>query len=538
MGKKKEPKTLIYFTLLCILGILLLSKSFFLFSETGTQALDYYDYMIEIDGSFGEQSPGSIFQQLHTDKFRFYSFAYGLIYEIFSSLQILKFLEIIIFGLIFYLIYLISRDLTKNDYASIFTVILAGTIPMFFYDHQSPLVPENTVILLILSIIYFLLKSSIFFDPSVEDKTIKNIIKTFHSKRTIKYFKNSYILILTFLSIIAAFYNEFILLLVSALLIYLIFSYIENYSEKIYVKEFSIFFILLITESYLFFNREIIEKLKVQSIWGNIPIQITENISFQEKTLMIFILLGIIISLGGIYSIYYFFNEKKLHEHKKIIFYMSAIFSSLLFYFLDIGNKYILITFIGIMFSLCFGAYINRQIIHADRFYKIKLSERSYWLIAYFLIIIAGLSIHYSLIYSLEDNNLNEISSDSLDALTWMKDLPDNSLIIAPYQYGHAINYIAKKKVVLNSDFIEIENTNFHYKELQDIYTNINSIKVQEILNRYSEKNITHIYIYYDDTVGKIYDIEKPFFSYDQHCFKKIYQEKDTSIYSYECDRK
>jgi hypothetical protein len=316
-----------------------------------------YEHLKGIENALSETKDNKIFSNsVNFEGFKaYYIFVFPLA-QLIDSGTAAKIVDLLFFAALFYFIFILTRDLTESNFAALASVVLVGVMPLLFIDPNNVIKPEIMILVIILASIYLLLKSSILFESNIKDQEIRRIFRRLDGKRTRKYFKSKYILGLTIVTIISSFFASFTLIIVSQLLVFLVLSYIENYSDKSYFREFTVFFLLIISEVFAFFNRDVLKAQKTDILTGNVPEQLLYQYNLQFSLPAIFALVGIIVVLGGIYSVYYFFNNKKLKEHKKIMFYGCVIFCITLAIIFRVGNPFFLLLLGGLLLSMCLSA--------------------------------------------------------------------------------------------------------------------------------------------------------------------------------------
>lgn len=535
---KKKTAHMKYAILGLILIVVLFKAQFLFHSQNFDNAESYY-HLKQIENINPNQQNNENLNINSNDtkhnSFGAYHILLGVIYSLTKSIIVLKLIELIAFGLMFYLIYLLARDLTNNYYATAFAIVSVATMPIIFTKPNSILDPTILIIDIFLIVIYLLLKSSIIFNPDIEDSEIKKIFSKLSPKDIKLKFKNSYVYFLIIIIIIAALFSSFTMLLLLQLLLFLIAITIENVAEKQYFKEFSVFATILITEAYLFFNKDTMQALGAKTFSQNYPIQLQQAYLSNFSMTSLFVNIGVATILGGIYGIYYFMDNKGLKERTKVIFHASGIFAIIIAVILKVGNIRFLLITSGIILTICFTGFLNRWINTASKYYKIKKSQNFYWKIVIILMIIGGLSVNYSLANTIKSST-NIADEHNIHILKWVKENTiEDTLVVAPYQYGDIISYFANRKYLAEPRFMSTEMPEQVIKDINNIYTNINSIQVQKTLNKY---NATEILILFNEEIKNQYNISKPRFEYDKNCFNIIYEKDNVELYQYKCEDK
>jgi hypothetical protein len=386
--------------------------------------------------------------------------------------------------------YLISVELTKNKSTRFLTALMAGFVPIFFTETINSISIYSFVLPVMFFNIYCILK-------------IINKNKDF-----IIYFIPS-LLILRITT-------PTVIFLIFALLVYLIFLFLEKIKISKIEKEIILFAFFLITWTLFINFKQGFLNNGLAILWFNIPSSILKD---YFSNLNVF-LVGIIPFLFGLYTIYkYIFREKD----KKIYLLISfAVVISFLMWIRLIELNLALI-FIGFTMTFLF-------IKSYDFLYNIIKNKKlqQIFFISIFLLIIIS-SVIPSL--ALASNKIKQAySQKEISAFIWLRqNTNEEEIILSTLKEGHLIAALSRRKNFIDSNFMFVNNIDQRLEDAYKIYTTISQIQAIELLNKY---NIN--YIYFSKRAKQEYNIEKLYYI-DDFCFKEIFKNDDVQIFKVLC---
>lgn len=138
-------------------------------------------------------------------------------------------------------------------------------------------------------------------------------------------------------------------------------------------------------------------------------------------------------------------------------------------------------------------------------------------------------SIIPSIIYA-NKSVKNAFTPKEMDALQWLREntMP-NSTIATSLEEGFLINYIAKRKNIMDSDFLLMDNIDQRYKDLTTIFTSPFETESIRLMAKYEAS-----YIYLSNRTKQEFKID----NLDQlgkKCFDLLYRD-EIYIYRLVCD--
>ncbi|MBC8495497.1 hypothetical protein H8D36_05055 [archaeon] len=387
-------------------------------------------------------------------------------------------------------VYLMSFHITKNRLISIITAFFSGFIPIFFVTVNDISV-YSLVILLMVSITYFMMK----------------INNRFHLNMAILF------MIVLILSHSSAF------LLILGLLLYLLLLRVESLEVNkreleliLFASFFVIWFNFLLYKNAFLVHGPLI-------FWQNIPLQILTNFFFELNLIQVIYYIGIIPVVLGIYAIYYvLFKEKK----RSVFLLVSMALIVLLLLWLKTIPFEVGLIFLSIVLTVLSG--YSMKLIYSY-FKKTKFSRSGKWVLLGIFILFCLSSVIPSVNLAL--NSVESVPSDyELEALDWLLNNTDNSsIILARVEEGYMINHFAKRKTVIDEDFLLITDAQQRYEDVQSVF----SLHLKtEALRRLMKYDVDYIYF-----SGKFGDEEKLHYV-DEDCFDMVFN-KSVKIYKVGC---
>ena len=382
------------------------------------------------------------------------------------------------------LVYFISYDITKNVEASLFSSFISGFIPLFLESTLNTVSSISLQIPLAFLLIYCFMRLNSNWSVYIF-MTLSFILPILHN--------STYMLVLGFL-------------------VYMAFSYIENFQFKDKSYEFSLFFLFVSLWLITLVTKKAMVAHGTGVFWQNIPSIILVNY-FSDLTLQKVIGgIGILNLLIGVYVLQrYLFNYKNRDVYLLTSFAVSVcVLLAFKLINLVLGLSFlaiILVIFFSMFYDICMD-FIKKS--HFSTFSKV-----------FVLLLVLAFAFN-SVVPSISvSSNLSGVNKDYVAALEWAYQNTDsNATILAPLEFGHAVNYIAKRKNVADSQFMLIPLAEQRARDIREFYSSNSGLNKVEIMNFYNAKYAVA------DTLNNISDGE---------CFELIYDSK-VKIYKLLCE--
>ncbi len=407
-----------------------------------------------------------------------------------------KILPNLIICLIIFVVYGISHELTKNKKAALTASLFSSFIPVLFSQTINSSLPLFLTVLLSFFLLYCFMK-------------IKN-------GRKYAYYYIIGLIALTLTHPISG-------LLAVSLLLYTAIVKSENLKQEkseIELIIFTTFFVLWI--NFMVYKKALLQYGPI-ILWQNIP-QPLLNLNFSDFTALESLnLIGLLPLILGIYIIYkYAFKEKLRHT------YIFVSFSLVIFLLLWI--QLIRLT-TGLIFLSIILVILSSQAVKLILLYIEKSRFPKFQNPAILLIIIIFIITSIIPSFYFADNNLKKsFSEEEISAFNWMhENLPPDVVIAASPYEGHLITTISKRKNIMDSNFLLIQNVEQRYEDIIKIFTPVSETRAIELLNKYNAD-----YIYLSERTKKFFSIDELNYVENENCFKLIY-DNNIKIYRSLC---
>ena len=385
----------------------------------------------------------------------------------------IKILFEFLFASSFLIAFLICLELTDRQGISILSSFLTVFTPLYFKTTFNSLSEYGFVIFLLLISIYSLLR--------IRDS------------------KFQILFVLT--TLIFSFVSQLSLLLLLTLLFYWFIIKAEGNDlslNETYALMASVPILIIINFIQNGFSINIIPKLIEDQFK---PLTLT-SFSYLTGFLSLFL---------GLFGLYYgYFKEKSKKTFLLTSVIISIIFSLSLRLITFKTGIIILGVFFSILSSISFPYFI-------DYFKKTRIPINLLPVILILFILFMG--VFPSINESKQKTPLD------LTPILWLKEnTKENSKILANVFEGNQIKFLAKRNVILYYPFKE-ENSHKRFKEIRRLFTTINSITANKLLDG---NNID--YIYFSQKTKDLYEIEEiPYINNIR--FNKIYEDSNVQIW-------
>lgn len=395
-----------------------------------------------------------------------------------------------------FITYLISIEITRNTKVAVLTSFISAFIPVFFSQTVNNISPYSLIVPLIFFMFYCLLKL-----PKNKDFAVYFVIA---------------ILLLSFT-------HPSVFIFILGLVLYTVLIKSENLPQNKAELEIIIFSTLFViwSQFIIFKNAFLFHGPFV--IWQNIPINILTNYFSQITILGAISMIGVIPFIFGVYVIYkYVFKEK----NRPIYLLLGFVFSVTALLWLKLIPLNAGLILLGAVLVLLFAQYFKLFMIFIQ---KTRFSSLENLFIAIFILIFVLTSVLPSLYYT-SLTMASSISQDEMNALLWLnKNTMKSDIVLASPLEGHLITSVAKRKNVLDSNFLLVSNINQRSEDVEDIYTTSIETEAVELLNKYDVS-----YIYFSGRAKSAFNADSLSYVGDEECFELVYNKK-VQIYNSLC---
>lgn len=394
-----------------------------------------------------------------------------------------------------FIVYLIVKELTRNSTVALFTSLVSAFLPLYFSQTLNSLTHYQYVIPLFFLALYFFLHI---------EKSRKHIY--------------GYLAVL----IIYALCHPSVLLLIPIFILYLIFLLAEKMEWRQYEFElilFSIFFI--IWSQFILYKRELLH-YGPSIIWQNIPQLLLSQHFVDFNIFTALSAVGIVPFVCGSYVIYkYVFQVRS----KQVSLMIAATLIFLLLIWLKLIEFTIGLMFLSVLLVIFFGIYCKLSLVYLEKT-KIPLMGKAFFPL---LLILISVTSVVSCVYFSNKEIADAFTPQELAAMQWLKGHTGNeSVVLASFSEGHIITAMAKRKNVIDSNFLMVDDIERRFDDLNQTFNAIYKTQAIALLNKY------HVdYIYFSSRSRGLFNIEQLRFV-DESCFTLVYNQS-VQIYHSKC---
>lgn len=364
----------------------------------------------------------------------------------------LKIIVNILAASLVFVIYLLTKEISKNTNAALFGAFTAGFLPIFFRRTVNSLSPLSFTVPLLFLLLYLILK----------------IHKG--DKRFVTYFLVALLVLI--------FTQTSSLILVCSLLVYLLLMKVEGIKETKSQFEITLFSLFLSLWLYFILFKNLLFKYNVGIFRQNIPQQILINYFKSLNPIQLIYLIGILPFIIGIYMIYkYLFKEKSSSLYLMLSFALTVGF--LLWITIVPFEEGII--YLGIILVVLLAQSIRDSSLYLQKMHT------NYFPVYLLLMVIVITLTQSTACYTYGTQKLSDIPTENqIEALDWVKqDSDQNARVLGTVKEGHLINYFAQRKDIIDSNFLLVGNTNELYQDIERMYQTNSLIEASRLLTKY-----------------------------------------------------
>jgi hypothetical protein len=395
-----------------------------------------------------------------------------------------------------FLIYIIADELTHDKKVALFTSFVSSFIPIYFINTMNSVSPYSIMVPLMYLGIYFFLRA----------------------KKDYKY-ATHFIIILIIMSLTHA----SVIIFLFGLIIYYVLLRTDNKKLNRVEGEILIFSLFFVIWSQLIIYKKAFLQHGPFVVFQNIPFSILDQY-FSNITLIITITsIGLIPFSYGIHAVYTYLRKER---HYTSYLFLGFILSSGFLLWLKLIPVRIGIMMFGTFLLLMFSPYLER-FFNFIRRTKISKYENLFFFLILIAFIITSFIPTGVLAHRVVINSYNE---DELFSLSWIRDrTPEESVVLSSPEEGHLITQVAKRKNVIDINFLLIDSVNEVYEDVETIFKTKSETQALSLLEKY-EVN----YIYLSSRTKSFYGINKlPY--YNEKCFDIVFKNSQVNVIKVLC---
>jgi len=417
-------------------------------------------------------------------------------FSLFLPLEIVgKLIPSIFLSSVVFIVYLISKKITDNEEASLFSSFVAGFIPILFSTTLNNVSSYSLTLPLFFLLLYLFI-------------IIREV------KVAVHYFIITLIL-LVFTSAASS-------MLILSFIFYIVLILSEKMLPEKHETELIIFSTFTVIITYFLIYKNALLTHGPAIIWQNIPAEILNKYFFELTALQALYAIGILPLLFGVYAIYHsLFVERRKDLHLLISFALTVI---LILWFklvrLDIG-----LIMLGIVLTILFSYAYKKFFSFIG---KTVTSRYRNAFFAGFLVIVILTSVVPSITSALRLVQ-KAPSENEIAALLWANENTDeNETIAATVAEGHLLNYYSKRKNIADLNFLLERDARQRVDDTRTIYTTTFETTTISLMNKYHSS-----YLYLSENSISEYGIDKSLYL-TKRCFDLVY-DQGIRIYHLTC---
>ncbi len=408
-----------------------------------------------------------------------------------------KIIPNILASTVVFITFLIAREMTKNTNVALITSFGATFIPVYMKETINTVSPFSLAVPLSLFMIYSFM-----------------MIKK-HVKYVYYYLASLAALSLT---------HSSIALVGAGLLFYVILVRAEKADYRKAELETVLFTFFFIIWSQLVLYKKAFLLHGPLALWNNIPLKIADSYFTSINIAEAFALIGLIPFVFGMYTIFkYTLVEKRKHIY---LFAMLSL-SVIILMFLKMVQFETALIFTGFFLTILSSQFLRDSISYVRKIRYVKVE-------AMFVIIIMALlvltSLFPSLIFS-DRLNTGAFRQSEIKAMAFLSEnSPQSSVVLASPFEGNVLAFEAKRKNVMDSNFLYQSDVDQRFDDIRTAYTIRFETKALEVLEKYGVN-----YIYLSGRGMSYYNITDVSYLTDQNCFTLVYDDQQR-IYKKICE--
>lgn len=395
----------------------------------------------------------------------------------FGNVFLLKLIPEFLLAAVSLLVFLIAREISKDDFFALISGLLAGFIPLFIGESLNKI----SVLSFVAPLLLFMFYCSLRLD------------------------KDFYLWSFIVCSFLLPLISPLSFLFALAMLTYLFLlggGFLTATKIKKEAILFSSFLIILI--NLIVFKKAILE-YGLAIIWQNTPVNILSDSFRQLNPFDIAIGLGFLPLIFGAVGAYVGISKEK---NKIVYLFAGFMLSILILLVLRLITLPLGLLFLGISLSI-FSALGLKAVF--DYILKTRLA-RFFWIFVSALLILVFVSAVIPSYHVAEDMKLNK---QIVDDMNWARgNLGSDAVILGNIYEGSFITGIAKRKNVADTDFVLAPRPVERFGDITFIYSTWSEAMARGLLRKYNVGAI-----YFSEQTKALYNVKELKYAEDSGCF-------------------
>jgi hypothetical protein len=351
-----------------------------------------------------------------------------------------------------FIVFLISKHMTKNNSASLFAAFISGFIPIYIKETLNTVNSLSLLIPLIFLSLYCFMRLR----------------------------KKSYVILFIILCFLLPLTGLSSLILILVFFFFALLAYLEKFSFKSRALELSLFFTIVSLWLIFLIFKEAFLVHGTSILYQNIPQQILGQY-FKDITMVQAISgIGIIPLIIGTYVLFrYLFREKNTNVYLMAAFVIPVV----LLLWLKLISPALGLILLGVILTILFSMFFS---LFFDYVHKTKFSKYYSLFLVIFIIIFIATSVIPSVAFAVKANN-ECITHNEMETMLWLQDKTHiRTTVLAPLKYGHAITAIAKRANIADNYFLLTDLPTQRIQDIDEAYNTPSEISGLEIMDKYN----------------------------------------------------
>ena len=388
--------------------------------------------------------------------------------------------------------FMLAKRITRNNVAALLTAFISAFIPIFFIQTLNNISPYAIVMPLMLYQLYCFIEKKF---------TMFGI-----------------------LAVLLPLIHFSAVVLPISLIVFVIISRIEHFKIKKPYTEMIIFSLALSLWLLLVFYKQAFAFHSFEIVFKNMPFSVIGQHFAEVNLVEAIYLTGIIPFIYGMISLYKFLFRKRFFEGFLMI--SLAITPAFLLWlaFIEVTQG---ILFLGVFVTILFSSHYNsiKAFVKKSKFSHLKYYKHYFVVSSIIAFVLTSVLPSFFLASALMENSLNE---EEFQAMVWIENnTPKESVILAQLEEGNAIASIAKRKNVIDSNFLLIRNINLRHREFEKMFTSPYKTETIGLMNKYQ---VSYVYISKRKMVNVFED------KFKGGCFEEVFVNKEVNIFEVKCE--
>ncbi len=379
----------------------------------------------------------------------FYYYLLAFFTLFFPKIIIIKVINNLLASTLILGVYMVCSKILKNRRISILCSVIAATLPIYI---NATLNNISSYSILFPGSFFFL-----YFFLNLENDVSK-----------INY------LIPLILVLILTSSSSFLLIL--GILLFILLSQVENRVLPKIELEFTAFFLLFFLWASFIIYKTAFQAHGFSIIYQNAPQEVIKNHFVNLDILTLLANIGFLPLIFGVYSAYVYFFKK----NKSIFLFISIFLSAFILLWLRLVSLELGLMFLGSSLVILFGQFLKDVFIRLN---KSKIASKSNQI---FILIVTVIVLTQILPGFIAMFNSPTFDEEYVSSFEWFNaNTPNSSIILGSAEQGHLITYFGKRKNILDSNYLLIEDADKRFNDVTTFYNTRFKTHALKILDKY-----------------------------------------------------